>query len=223
MKRIAWLLLAALLVFSTNVVYGKNLLVGFVLDETGSMMERKVATINSFNEYLFTLKDREENISMTLTKFNSLKGTRVVFKTMDMYYIAGINIDTYCPNAMTPLYDAIGQTINSIDVEKDTNVLFVVLTDGLENASQEYTRRAIFDLIKDKECEGWTFVFLGADQDSYVAESMGFRGGNILIWDSITDSIATPMRNLIKCTDSFLDTDGIQTTDFFNEDSVKVE
>lgn len=199
----------------------KYLTVCFVLDETGSMSDRKTETIDSFNEYLSALRDRKEDISMTLTKFNSGK-IDVVFKKTDVDYVADLNNDTYNPNNMTPLYDAIGKTINRIKVKRREHILFVILTDGLENYSTEYSRKQIFNLIKDKECKGWTFVFLGADQDSYVAEQFGLQRGNILIWESSV-GVSSPMQQLIKNTDAFLDAGAVQTSDFFNKDSVKVK
>lgn len=199
----------------------KDLLVSFVLDETGSMMKRRAATISSFNEYLSTLQNREcDEIIITLTKFNS-GGIDVIFNETDVNCVPDINNDTYNPEMNTPLYDAIGKAINEVDIEKDINVLFVILTDGLENASYEYTQNMIFELIKDRECKGWTFVFLGADQDSYVAEAIGFQSGNIYLWDSNTTTInvgaSSPMQQLIMNTSSFLDSGAVQTDCFFKK------
>jgi hypothetical protein len=58
-------------------------------------------------------------------------------------------------------------------------ILFVTFTDGLENQSVEYTREMIFDLIGKREVEGWTFAYLGANQDAYaVGQKIGYAPGS---------------------------------------------
>jgi hypothetical protein len=59
-------------------------------------------------------------------------------------------------------------------------ILFVTFTDGEENQSREYTRQKVFDLVKKREDKGWTFVFLGANQDSYAeGGQIGYSKANI--------------------------------------------
>ena len=59
------------------------------------------------------------------------------------------------------------------------------MTDGQENASTEYNQRKIFDLIKEKEKENWTFIFLGANQDSWLAgHAIGVSRGNTMNYDT---------------------------------------
>src|SRR5213076_3329044 len=81
---------------------------------------------------------------------------------------------TYLPRGTTPLYDAIAQMIHQVDksgVAYDRTV-FVIMTDGLENASIEYDKKKLHDLIEEKEKTGrWTFVFLGADQNAWAEAS----------------------------------------------------
>jgi len=99
--------------------------------------------------------------------------------------VGELSWDNYKPSATTPLYDAIGKTVKEVDEklkgEKDElSVLCVIMTDGHENASREYTRKGIFELIKKKEEEGWTFVYLGSDHDSWEAgQRLGLSRGNV--------------------------------------------
>ena len=103
--------------------------------------------------------------------------------------------------------------------------MFVILTDGLENSSKNYTRKDIFEMIEDKEHLGWTVVFLGADQDKYVAEQLGVPSGNIFGWECGNVGIGTssPMYQLSVQTSAFLDSGGVKTDVFFNTDSLKVK
>lgn len=62
--------------------------------------------------------------------------------------------------------------------------LVVIVTDGMENASREHTRKSVFSLISDRRDQGWTFLFLGADQDSYDAGgSIGMARASTADWD----------------------------------------
>jgi hypothetical protein len=155
----------------------QRLLVSFILDETGSMLSCKEATISGFNEYIETLKQRRGTLRMTLTKFNSSRIEKT-YEDKPIGEVEPLNADTYQPDDTTPLYDAIGQTIRGIN--NRSNVLCIIMTDGLENASREYKREDIFKMIKEKEDEGWSFVFLGANQDSWATgQALGFAAGNV--------------------------------------------
>lgn len=159
--------------------------VSFLLDETGSMDSVRDATISGFNEYLGTLKSNENKVLFTLTQFNSTKIDTVHAGT-PVKSVAPLTRETYRPAANTPLYDAIAHVIHATEAAVEgkltgPQVLVVIMTDGHENASREYNRDRIFRLISEKEAAGWTFAFLGANQDAWaVAESIGVQRGNSL-------------------------------------------
>lgn len=88
----------------------------------------------------------------------------------------------YMPGGMTALLDAVGRTIHKMDMvagihrkDKGNKVLFVIITDGEENDSKEYTYADVKKLIKDRqENAGWEFIFLGANIDAAAeAENLG--------------------------------------------------
>ena len=156
------------------------LYVTLILDETGSMQSCKGAAITGFNQYVARLRQEPAETQFTLTLFNSSK-TEVRYKTVPVAQVRELDVETYRPRDTTPLYDAIGRTLTVAKLEAPAGMrkLCVILTDGLENASTEYTRKQIFDLIKACEKEGWTFIYLGADHDVWAAgEDLGISGDN---------------------------------------------
>lgn len=156
------------------------LYVTLILDETGSMQSCKSAAITGFNQYLGRLRDEPADTQFTLTLFNSSK-TEVRYQAVPVRNVHHLDVETYRPHDTTPLYDAIGRTLTLARQQAPAEMrkLCVILTDGLENASTEYTRKQIFDLIKACEKDGWTFIYLGADHDVWAAgEQLGIAGDN---------------------------------------------
>jgi uncharacterized protein YegL len=92
--------------------------------------------------------------------------------------VPALDARTYVPRGTTALLDAIGRTINTIgdrldkmpEAERPSKVIVSILTDGLENASQEFSRQQVFEMIKrQREVYSWEFIFLGANQDAIHA------------------------------------------------------
>jgi hypothetical protein len=94
----------------------KSLHISFILDETGSMLSIKGQTIAGFNEYLANLQAGNETkkARFTLTKFNSQK-VEVVNDDVKLIDVKPLTSETYTPDHMTPLYDAIGRTIAALE------------------------------------------------------------------------------------------------------------
>jgi hypothetical protein len=199
----------------------KKAIVSFVLDETGSMLSVKDQTISGFNEYVETLRSGEhaKSVRFTLTKFNSAK-TEIAHNNAKLANVEPLTKESYRPASQTPLYDAIGQTITALDTAVDgkkRKVLVVIQTDGQENASKEYDSDDIFDMIKKREKKGWTFVFLGADQDAWLAgQKMGLREGNVISYAS-ADTASTFGRTA-SATSRHLRDSGSSDRGFWEED-----
>ncbi len=154
--------------------------VTLILDETGSMQSCKGAAIAGVNEYLKILRQSPIPVQFTLTLFNSGK-LEVRHHATPVTDVPDLMEVTYQPADTTPLYDALGQTLTGAgrDVPHNAKKLCVILTDGLENASREYTRDGIVRMIKEWEGNGWTFVYLGADHDAWAAGGdLGIAGDN---------------------------------------------
>ena len=162
-----------------------KMLVSVVLDKSGSMSSTRSGTISGYNEYINGIrKDTASEYNVTLIQFDShgaAFGPELTISYIDKP-LADVPILTeadYEPRGGTPLYDAIGECIRRVDA-KDRAVTMVIITDGQNNTSKEFTAESVKALIKEKEALGWTFVFIGADIDSYaVGGSMSFTSGNI--------------------------------------------
>lgn len=144
-----------------------------ILDETGSMQDLKQETVSGLNAYIDSLKKESafKKATLSRTSFNSLRiitdGKPLLVK--DTPHLA---LEDYKPAGMTPLYDAIGKTIHEAEAYlASKSALVVIITDGEENCSQEYSREGIKTLIAEKEAAGWGFVYLGVGFDAFQASS----------------------------------------------------
>ena len=152
----------------------------FLLDMTGSMGVDKPATINAFNEYIGGLKANEgtAGFKFSLAVFNSDIGIGLNIEKGSLADVPELNDVNYAPAGTTPLYDAIGLSIDSLE-EVQEQVLFIILTDGEENASQQFDKEEILKRISNRTEQGWKFVFLGCDIDAMKqSEDLGIAPGN---------------------------------------------
>ena len=159
-----------------------------VLDKSGSMSSCLNDTIGGFNQFLKTQKEIEGEATVTLVQFNGNYDLAI-----DMSPLSNtddLSKENYRPNGSTALLDAIGRTINRVEhqieekngAQKPEKTIFVIITDGEENASREFTRDQIMQMINDHRTEmSWEFIFIGANQDAIQAgNSLGVRQGSSL-------------------------------------------
>lgn len=155
--------------------------VGFLLDETGSMQSRRQETIVAVNNYFDTL--RKEKAVVTFATFDTVQG--VNFREVDTPAkdIDDLTAETYVPNAMTPLHDAVGKMIGEMEkhAKKKDKVLIVVVTDGEENSSREFDLSKVRDLITKQESAGWAFAYIGATPEAWAGGGqMGIKMDAVL-------------------------------------------
>ena len=144
-----------------------------ILDESGSMESIKNATISGFNEVVQNVKEIEKRFPeqehiISLVSFNGL-GIKTHFFNEPVGKLNEIDANNYRPNSMTPLYDAMGTSMaklrDHVTDLSNYNVLVTILTDGLENASKEYTGEAIKKMVDALKLGNWTFTYIGANHD----------------------------------------------------------
>jgi len=150
----------------------------FILDCSGSMESCWDDTIGGFNSFLASQKDLGG--TMTLVHFDHEYFPK--YSRVDIKKCENLSRDTYRPRGSTALLDAIGKTIKDWNSSSTPSV--VILTDGYENASKAYTKAHIKDLIEQKTKEGWTFAYLGANQDAFQeAGSIGIDSRSVMNYD----------------------------------------
>ena len=157
----------------------------FLLDRSGSMAGLESDTIGGFNRFVRKQCDQEGETLLTTVLFDDqyeilwygVDATKVIL-THEEYYVRG----------MTALLDAVGHTVvsvgnrltDTIDHRKPEKVIVVITTDGMENASIEYTHEKVKELIEQqRDVYNWDFIFMGANINaSKEAESIGITEEN---------------------------------------------
>jgi len=146
----------------------------FLLDESGSMSSMGIEPVQAVNKFINDQKVAmgDDGATFSLWKFNS-----TVVKVIDDVPLKDVKeFSDFLPKDMTSLYDAIGHAIDTKKKKNSfDNVVCIILTDGLENSSTDYSADNIRSMIKDmEENHNWKFVYLGANQDAFaVGGAMG--------------------------------------------------
>ena len=153
----------------------------FILDRSGSMSGLEQDTIGGFNSMIQKQKDEEGEALVSTVLFNNQ--SCVIHDRVKVQEIAAMTRNEYFVGGSTALLDAIGGAIHHIgnvhkyareeDIPEHT--LFVITTDGMENASHQYSSDEVKAMIqRQKEKYGWEFLFLGANIDAVeTAASFG--------------------------------------------------
>ena len=173
-----------------------------VLDRSSSMEPIRDDTIANFNEQLATLKNNQtDNLEtvVSLTTFGS--DVTSVFHKKAIASVEPITRDSYKPDGMTAMYDAVGAAIDSgtflLDGnDPNTSFLVVILSDGQENSSRKYSAADIASKITElQNTKRWTFTYIGANQDlSAVSKSLNIPLGNTQVFTASSFGV----RNLQK-------------------------
>lgn len=178
----------------------KELCVCLVLDESGSMSAIRENTITGVNNYIKEIRNSAIPVLFTLLKFDSNHQT-FVYENKNVNKIKLLTNKDYIPGAMTPLRDAIGKAIFFLDeqIKSNRKILLVIMTDGEENSSKEFSHSQIKTMIKEREEQDWQIIYLGANQDAWlVGQSYGLTSGNCMTYD--TNNIVGTTRGLGQAT-----------------------
>lgn len=143
----------------------------FILDASGSMAGLEDDTVGGFNAMIAENREAPGEATVTLVTFNS--SSHVVIDRADINDVRALMRRQYHCSGCTALLDAVGEAIDRTDLVQRVQpagyqadkVLFVITTDGMENASKRYSYRRVKQLIEAHRAQGWEFIFIGANID----------------------------------------------------------
>ena len=184
-------------------------LIGAILDRSGSMASVCEPTIAGFNEFLHTQQRQHGGgrALMSLTQFDDRYEVNFIGEPIEN--VPDLDTESYVPRGRTALYDAIGRTIHEIEAwtraqNWQERVLVLIVTDGQENASREYSFDAVRALIEQKEKDGWNVAYMGANQDSYaVGGSLNIRADYTANYDATAGGTAEHYKRMASATEKW--------------------
>ena len=180
----------------------------FILDRSGSMSGLENDTIGGFNAMIDKQKNEPGEVLVSTVIFDNV--SEVIHDRVDIQRIEPLTRDQYYVRGSTALLDAVGKAIHHIgnvhkyarEEDRPEKTLFVITTDGMENASRQYSYARVRDQIaRQKEKYGWEFLFLGANIDA-AAEAARFgieadcaanyhadKKGTAIIYEAMSDAV----------------------------------
>jgi|688.fasta_scaffold291284_2 hypothetical protein len=165
-----------------------------ILDRSGSMESIGKATVEGLNTLIKEQKGAEGEAFLTLVQFDDQY--QIDYKSKPIKEVNELIYgETFKPRGMTAMYDAIGKTI--AEVETTDDVVLVIVTDGAENASREFTQKIVFDKIEEKKKAGWNVLFLAANQDAMrTGGSIGIDANNSMTFNTNAGSVNASYQNI---------------------------
>ena len=172
-----------------------------VLDRSGSMSGREKDVIGGVNTFITEQQKLGLPASIALVRFDT--GNIERFRPMSaLKDIQPLVASDFVPRGGTPLLDAVGQTIMALEEdwkrEQPDQAIMVIVTDGFENASTEFSKEKIRTLIQARQnSEKWAFIYLGANVDAFAeAGAMGIRSANTANYHSTVMGTSSAYSNL---------------------------
>lgn len=169
-------------------VQASHLEVVLLIDKSGSMKGLEEDTVKGYNSML--AKERQLSVPTNVTTILFSSDHEVLADRKPISEVPDMTLDSYKVRGATALYDTIGNAIEKTEAVKgidDTGskVLFVIITDGLENYSQTYDQEKVRKLIDAQEEKGWEFVFIGANMDAEKeADTIGIKKENAATYEN---------------------------------------
>ena len=180
----------------------------FVIDRSGSMESIASDMIGGYNKFIKTQKETPGECFVSFYQFDDIY--EAVFERVPLQDVKELTDKTYVPRNSTALYDAMGKTITNYGLylasisedERPDRVLFVTITDGMNNASVNYTAQQVNEMIThQREVYKWDFVFLGSNIDSWdTGASMGIAAGTTLQYANTKGSVSGAFDSLSRNT-----------------------
>lgn len=183
-----------------------------ILDKSGSMSSIRKQAIDGVNETFGSIRSSQKKHPdmkqlVTLVAFCGCE-QKVIYENTPIDEVKDITQNDYQPCCMTPLYDTIGNVCsrlhNKVKGDATASVAVTIITDGYENASREFSGKAIKALIEAYKEDGWMFAYIGADHDvEAVAFSLAID--NHMSFDKTEEGTGIMFSKVSECMASFCD------------------
>jgi hypothetical protein len=214
--------------------------INILLDRSGSMQKVSDDTIGGLNTFLNEQRKVKGDAVVSLATFASDYTLIHDFAPLDQ--VGDISNKTYKTAGFTALLDSIGKMVNGVgaklaainEADRPSQVLFVIISDGEENRSKEFTRAKIFEMIShQRDKYNWNFVYIGCNQDQIQeATNLGIAAQNAVIYDQTKGGTKRLFRSISENAksyrisgagqNSFFDQGNAAPTDIANS-SIKIE
>lgn len=154
----------------------------FILDRSGSMSGLEADTIGGFNGMIEKQKKEKGEVVVSAVLFDDV--SEVLYDRVDIRKIPPMTDKQYFVRGCTALLDAVGSSVQYIKnvrkgmpkEERPEKTIFIITTDGMENASTLYSYAKVKEMIKKRQAKNWEFIFLGANIDAAAeADRMGIK------------------------------------------------
>lgn len=191
-----------------------------LVDESGSMQGREESVVTGVNEFIHSFRESKGKVTATLSFFDSHPGAprvRIRYAAEKVSKVADLKIGDYNPRGMTPLNDAVIETVEAMDkrVGKKERAFVVIITDGMENASEVKDPDVVAKLIAKREADGWAFLYLGTDNASHAAAAnLGIKKkGSSLMFSGSKVGTQTAFASASRMASSYAATQDVETFD----------
>ena len=182
----------------------------FILDRSGSMAGLESDTIGGFKAMIEKQKKESGEAYVSTILFDNHR--EVIHDRVDIRELIPMSHEQYYVRGSTALLDAVGHSINHIanvhkyarEEDRPDKTLFVITTDGMENASREYSYESVRNMIKHrKDKYGWEFIFLGANihaakeaarfgiSEDQAANYHADSVGTAVIYEAMSDAVSS--------------------------------
>ena len=182
-----------------------------ILDESGSMSAIYNQALTGINEVLSGIRknqeeypDQQHYVTIVTFEGNGVSGIKTRRDRVAIGKIEDFTKNDYHPGGCTPLYDAMGVTLNSLEgkIHESDRVMATIITDGYENASEEYSGKTVKALVARLREKNWAFAYIGANQEAVeVAKDLNIS--NALNFDATPEGTIEMCLRFKKATKKF--------------------
>jgi hypothetical protein len=198
-------------------------LIAVLLDRSGSMESIKSDSEGGFNAFIDDQRTQPGEAHVTLAQFDT--EYEVVYADRPISNVGRLELQ---PRGMTALYDSLGRLITDVgaqleatpEAERPGKVIVLVMTDGHENSSREWTHKAVSKAIKRQERDySWEFIFLGANMDAVaIGQQLGFAADRSMTYATTSEGVSSSWDTNSKLVSKMRSAPARQRVDGYSED-----